>query len=254
MIAADHVSMRFYLGTEKITSLKEYLIRRVKRTVKYDEFWALRDISFRVEKGSVLGIIGPNGAGKSTLLKIIAGVIRPTNGAVAVGGMISPLIELGAGFDHDLTARENIFLNGAVLGYPRSFLLDHFNAVVEFSELSNFIDVPLKNFSSGMIARLAFSIATTVNPEVLLVDEILAIGDLKFHEKSGSRMRQMIRGGATVIIVSHDLATVRELCDKVLWLERGRTRMLGKTEEVCDSFVESVGGEGLQRVHGPSGE
>ena len=237
--------MRFYLGREKITSLKEYLIRRVKRTVKFDEFWALKDVSFRVEKGEVLGIIGPNGAGKSTLLKVIAGVIKPTVGAVGVSGMISPLIELGAGFDYDLTARENIYLNGAVLGYQKAFLSERFDAIVEFSELSNFIDVPLKNFSSGMIARLAFSIATTVNPEVLLVDEILAMGDLKFQEKSGARMRQMMQGGATVVLVSHSIATVRELCDEVLWLERGHVRMLGDTESVCDRFVQAVGGMGL---------
>jgi ABC-2 type transport system ATP-binding protein len=245
MISADNVSMRFYLGREKITSLKEYLIRRVKRTVKFDEFWALRDISFRVEKGEVLGIIGPNGAGKSTLLKIIAGVLRPTSGRVGVSGMISPLIELGAGFDTELTARENVYLNGAVLGYQKVFLDQRFDEIVDFSELSNFIDVPLQNFSSGMVARLAFSIATTVNPEVLLVDEILAMGDLKFQEKSGARMRQMMAGGATVVLVSHNVETVRELCDQVLWLERGSVRMFGDTAGVCDSFVQAAGGQGL---------
>lgn len=245
MIAADHLSMRFYLGREKITNLKEYLIKRIKRTVKFDEFWALQDVSFKVDPGKVLGVIGPNGAGKSTLLKIIAGVIRPTSGTIGVGGMISPLIELGAGFDFDLTAAENIYLNGAVLGYEKAFLAKRFDEIVAFAELSNFIDVPLKNFSSGMVARLAFSIATMVNPEVLLVDEILSMGDLRFMEKSEARMRSMMEGGATVVFVSHDIAKVKDICDNVLWLERGRPRMVGGAEEVCQSYMEAMGGQGL---------
>jgi homopolymeric O-antigen transport system ATP-binding protein len=250
MILANHVSMRFYLGREKITNMKEYFIKRIKQTVKFDEFWALQDISFTVSAGEVFGIIGPNGAGKSTLLKIIAGVIKPTKGTVGVGGFISPLIELGAGFDFDLTAAENIYLNGAVLGYEKSFITEKFEEIVSFAELSNFIDVPLKNFSSGMVARLAFSIATTVRPEVLLVDEILSMGDLHFMEKSETRMRSMMDGGATVVFVSHDIEKVREICDNVLWLERGRTRMIAPADEVCDRFVAAQGGKGLLEGNG----
>lgn len=245
MIAVDSVSMRFFLGREKITNLKEYLIRRIKRDVKFDEFWALRDISFSITPGEVFGIIGLNGAGKSTLLKIIAGVLRPTKGAVGVDGNISPLIELGAGFDFDLTARENIFLNGAVLGYRRAFLKERFDEIVAFSELSQFINVPLKNFSSGMIARLAFSIATIVKPEVLLVDEILSIGDMQFQEKSEAKMRSMMESGATVVFVSHNIIKVREICNRVLWLERGLSRTIGSAETVCTSFIEAMGGQGL---------
>ncbi|MCX5913684.1 MAG: ABC transporter ATP-binding protein [Deltaproteobacteria bacterium] len=245
MITAENISMRFYLGREKITNLKEYLIRRIKRTIAFDEFWALRDISFRVDPGEVYGIVGPNGAGKSTLLKIIAGVIKPTAGAIGVDGKISPLIELGSGFDFELTARENIFLNGAVLGYQKPFLRSKFHEIVEFSELLQFIDVPLKNFSSGMVARLAFSIATIVNPEVLLVDEILSMGDMRFQEKSEAKMRSMMEGGATVVFVSHNIATVRDICDKVLWLERGRIRMIGVAEAVCKNYIDAMGGQGL---------
>ncbi len=245
MIIINDVSMRFYLGREKITNLKEFLIKRIKQTVLFDEFWALKNISFQVNPGEVLGIIGLNGAGKSTLLKIIAGVIRPTNGIVSVSGKISPLIELGAGFDVDLTARENIFLNGAVLGYDRSFLKNQFDEIVDFAELNQFIDVPLKNFSSGMIARLAFSIATLVEPEVLIVDEILSVGDIQFQKKSEMKMKAMMENGATVIFVSHNLSTVKDICDKVLWLESGTTRMIGSTEDVCSSFLNEMGGHRL---------
>ncbi len=245
MIVVDSVAMRFFLGREKITNLKEYLIKRIKRDVKFDEFWALRDISFCIAPGEVFGIIGLNGAGKSTLLKIIAGVLKPTRGMVGVDGSISPLIELGAGFDFDLTARENVFLNGAVLGYRRAFLKQRFDEIVAFSELSQFVDVPLKNFSSGMIARLAFSIATIVKPEVLIVDEILSVGDMQFQEKSKAKMRFMMEGGATVVFVSHDISKVRELCKEVLWLERGLARMIGDGTKVCNSFIDAMGGQGL---------
>lgn len=245
MVTIDSVSMRFYLGREKITNLKEYLIKRVKRQVKFDEFWALRDISFSIASGEVFGIVGLNGAGKSTLLKVIAGVIKPTKGCVAVDGKISPLIELGAGFDFDLTARENVFLNGAVLGYSKTFLKTQFDGIIDFADLGQFVDVPLKNFSSGMIARLAFSIATQVNPEVLLVDEILSVGDMRFQERSSAKMLAMMESGATVVFVSHDIGKVQELCDKVLWLEQGHLRMLGDAEEVCSSFRAAMGGNGL---------
>lgn len=232
--------MRYYLGREKITNLKEYLIRRIKRTVLFDEFWALRDISLTIQSGEVFGIIGLNGAGKSTLLKLIAGVIKPTTGVVAVSGKISPLIELGAGFDYDLTARENVFLNGAVLGYQKPFLKEKFDQIIEFAELDAFVDVPLKNFSSGMVARLAFSIATVVKPEILIVDEILSVGDIRFQEKSESKMRMLMEGGSTVVFVSHDIAKISEMCDKALWLDQGRTKLLGNAQEVCACYLAEM--------------
>lgn len=245
MIVADSVSMRFYLGREKITNLKEYLIKRIKQQVSFDEFWALRDVSFSISPSEVFGLIGLNGAGKSTLLKLIAGVIKPTTGAVGVKGKISPLIELGAGFDFDLTARENIYLNGAVLGYSKSFLKDRFEGIIEFSELHQFVDVPLKNFSSGMVARLAFSIATLVEPEILLVDEILSVGDMRFQERSSAKMHELMQGGATVVFVSHDIDKVASICDKVLWLEKGHVRMIGEAVPVCEAFKAAMGGQGL---------
>ncbi|MDP2816408.1 MAG: ABC transporter ATP-binding protein [Rectinemataceae bacterium] len=240
MITVDSVSMRYYLGREKITNLKEYLIKRIKQTVLFDEFWALRDISFTVQPGEVFGIIGLNGAGKSTLLKLIAGVIRPTTGVVGVSGKISPLIELGAGFDYDLTARENVFLNGAVLGYQKPFLKDKFNEIIEFAELQAFVDVPLKNFSSGMVARLAFSIATLVEPEILIVDEILSVGDIRFQEKSEFKMRMLMESGSTVVFVSHDIAKISEICDKALWLDQGRAKFLGNAQEVCALYLSEM--------------
>jgi ABC-2 type transport system ATP-binding protein len=245
MINVDDVSMKFYLGSEKITNLKEYMIKRLTRKVEFDEFWALRNISFSIAPREVFGIIGLNGAGKSTLLKIIAGVLRPTTGSITVEGRISPLIELGAGFDIDLTARENVFLNGAILGYSKSFLTRKFEEIIVFAELSQFIDVPLKNFSSGMVARLAFSIATLVDPEVLLVDEILAVGDMKFQERSSAKMHAMMESGATVIFVSHDISKVEEICDNVLWLEQGHVRRVGNAKSVCAEFKREMGGRGL---------
>jgi ABC-2 type transport system ATP-binding protein len=240
MITVDSVSMRYYLGNERIANLKEYLIRRIKRNVRSDEFWALRDVSFRVDPNEVFGVIGLNGAGKSTLLKLIAGIMRPTKGSIGVSGKISPLIELGTGFDPDLTARENVFLNGAVLGYQRPFLKRRFDEIISFAEVEQFVDVPLRNFSSGMVARLAFSIATLVDPEILLVDEILSVGDVQFQEKSEAKMRSMMEGGATVVFVSHSIKKVQEICDRVLWLEGGVGRMLGDAGEVCSSFTVAM--------------
>lgn len=238
MIYAENISMRFYLNRQKITNLKEYLIKKIKHEVSFDEFWALRNVSFQVQPGEVFGIIGLNGAGKSTLLKIIAGVIKPTKGVIGVDGKISPLIELGAGFDSDLSARENIFLNAAILGYTKDFIKHRFKEIVEFSELNEFIDVPIKYFSSGMTGRLAFSIATVVEPEVLLVDEILSLGDIHFKHKSSERMTKMMNSGSTVIFVSHDIIKVKEICQRVLWLDKGEVRMLGNAEKVCDNFFE----------------
>ncbi len=241
MIKVDNVSMKFNLGMEA-GSFKETFIalfdkkRRVSK--QKNEFWALKNVSFEVKKGEVIGIIGSNGAGKSTLLKVISGVMKPTKGTVQTHGVISPMIELGAGFDPELTARENIYLNGAILGYSKKFLDEKFDEIVEFSELIDFLDVPIKNFSSGMIAKLAFSIATVVNPEILIVDEILSVGDIKFQDKSKNKMMSMINGGTTVLYVSHSLSTVKELCNRVIWIEHGEVVKIGKAKTVCDEYYK----------------
>lgn len=244
MIKLDNVSMKFNLGIEKEFSIKQAFVnlfsaksRRMMK--KKEEFWALKNISFDVKKGEVIGLIGSNGAGKSTMLKIVSGVMKPTSGKVTVNGVISPMIELGAGFDPELTARENIFLNGAILGYSKKFLEEKFDEIVEFSELKDFLDVPVRNFSSGMTAKLAFSIATVVNPEILIVDEILSVGDIKFQEKSKNKMLEMIKGGTTVLYVSHSLQSIKDLCDKVVWIEHGKMIKMGKTKEVCDEYYKS---------------
>ena len=247
MIEVQNVSMRFNLGIEKNNSLKQMAVDLFSRKArqarqerkKQNEFWALQDVSFKVEKGEVLGFVGSNGAGKSTLLKVVAGVMRPTKGQVLVGGNICPMIELGAGFDLDLNARENIYLNGAVMGYSKAFLDSKFQEIVDFSELHDFLDVPVRNFSSGMTARLAFSIATIVEPEILIVDEILSVGDLNFQQKSENKMRSLISGGTTVLYVSHSMKSIQSLCDRVVWLEHGKVMMVGETEQVCKAYYES---------------
>lgn len=238
MIKVENVSMKFNLGSDKVNTLKEYFIKIVKKQIKHEEFWALNDVSFEVNQGEVLGLVGTNGAGKSTMLKIIAGVMKPTKGNVERNGTIAPMIELGAGFDMELTARENVFLNGALLGFKKQFLQNKYDEIVEFSELHQFMDVPVRNFSSGMIARLAFSIATLVEPQILLVDEILSVGDPPFQQKSEQKMMSMIHGGATVVFVSHSNATIKKLCNKVLWLDHGHVRKLGPVEEVMDAYDE----------------
>lgn len=242
MIKVENVSMRFNLGVEKDNSLKMMFIRLFdkRKRVKKSTFWALKDVSFQVEKGDVIGIIGSNGAGKSTLLKVVSGVMKPTKGKIEVNGVISPMIELGAGFDGELTARENIYLNGAILGYSKAFLDSKFDEIVEFSELKDFLDVPVKNFSSGMVAKLAFSISTVVDPEILIVDEILSVGDIKFQEKSKNKMMSMIKGGTTVLYVSHSLDSIRELCNKVIWLDHGEIVMYGNTKKICDAYYEKL--------------
>lgn len=230
------VSMRFNLSREKIDSLKEYFIHRTKGKIHYDEFWALRDISFTLHRGDALGLVGLNGSGKSTLLKIIAGVLKPTTGYAHVFGTVAPLIELGAGFDMDLTARENIYLNGAILGYSRAEIMENFDDVIDFSELEEFIDVPLKNFSSGMVARLAFAIATIRNPDILIVDEALAVGDFHFQKKCEQRIQNMVSEDTTILFVSHDIDKVKQICSKAIWLEKGRMKMSGTAEEVAESY------------------
>jgi len=240
MINIDKVSMRFNLGIEKDSSLKQFFVDTFsgKKKKKSEEFWALKDVSFHIDKGEVVGLIGSNGAGKSTLLKVVSGVMKPTEGSVTVNGVISPMIELGAGFDANLTARENIYLNGSILGYSKQFINEKFDEIVEFSELKEFLDVPVKNFSSGMTAKLAFSIATIVNPEILIVDEILSVGDIKFQEKSKNKMMEMIKGGTTVLYVSHSLESIKDLCTKVIWLKHGEIVKIGKPKEVCDEYYK----------------
>lgn len=242
MIDVNNVSMRFNLGIEKGFSLKQGFVdlfdkKKRRQKNKKEEFWALKEVNFEVKKGEVVGFIGSNGAGKSTLLKVVAGVMKPTNGNINVYGNICPMIELGAGFDMDLTARENIYLNGAVMGYSRQFIDSKFDEIVEFSELKDFLEVPVKNFSSGMTARLAFSIATIVDPEILIVDEILSVGDIAFQAKSEQKMLNMINGGTTVLYVSHSLESIKKLCDKVVWIEHGVVQKIGG-KEVCDTYLK----------------
>ena len=247
MIDVQNVSMRFNLGIEKNNSLKQMAVdlfsksAREKRKMhkKENKFWALQDVSFKVEKGQVVGFVGSNGAGKSTLLKVVAGVMKPTKGKVLVGGNICPMIELGAGFDLDLNARENIYLNGAVMGYSKDFIDSKYQEIVDFSELHDFLEVPVRNFSSGMIARLAFSVATIVEPEILIVDEILSVGDLNFQKKSENKMRSLISGGTTVLYVSHSIESIKSLCDKVVWLEHGKVIQVGTAEKVGAAYYES---------------
>ena len=239
MIKVEDVSMTYKMTYDKIKSLKEYIMTFLKGNLKYENFNALSNVSFEVKKGEVVGIIGKNGAGKSTILKVISGILKPTSGKVVVNGNIVPMLELGSGFDYDLTGRENVFLNGAILGYSKEFLLEKYDEIVEFSEIGKFIDVPIRNYSSGMMMRLAFSIATVVNPEVLIVDEILAVGDANFQEKSKARMLELMDGGTTVLFVSHSLPQIREMCNRVVWLDKGRVKMIGNTGEVCDKYEQS---------------
>ncbi len=244
MIDLKGVSMRFNLGIEKEFSIKQAFVNFFsfkKKKKKKEEFWALKNVSFHINKGEVVGIVGSNGAGKSTLLKVVSGVMKPTKGKVTVNGVISPMIELGAGFDPELTARENIYLNGAILGYSKEFIDEKFSEIVEFSELESFLEVPVKNFSSGMTAKLAFSIATIVNPEILIVDEILSVGDIRFQEKSKNKMISLIEGGTTVLYVSHSLKAIMDICSKVIWIEHGEIQKVGDVEEICKLYAESQG-------------
>lgn len=234
MIKVDHVSMVFNMASEQLNSLKEYAIKIARRELFFEGFTALDDVSFEVKKGDVFGIIGTNGSGKSTLLKIIAGVLEPTKGTCEINGNIAPLIELGAGFDPDLSARENIYLNGALLGYSKSFIDEHFDEIVEFAEIERFLDMPLKNYSSGMVARIAFAIATVIVPEILLVDEVLSVGDFMFQRKCEDRITELIeKHGVTVLIVSHSNDQIARLCNKAIWIEKGHTRLMGEAESVC---------------------
>lgn len=250
MIEINNVSMKFNLGIDRGFSIKQWFVdsltpskrRQRKEEQKKNEFWALKDINLKIKPGEVVGLIGPNGAGKSTLLKIVAGVMTPTKGNVKVNGVVCPMIELGAGFDMELSAKENVFLNGAVMGYDKEFLEERFKQIIDFAELWDFIDVPIKNFSSGMTARLAFSIATLVDPEILIVDEILSVGDLAFQEKSKQKMMSMIEGGTTVLYVSHDPNSIKKLCNRAIWIDRGKQIKIGDAKKICDEYVESIQG------------
>ena len=236
MIEVSDVSMRFRMNSDRIMSLKEFVTTALRGKLRYQEFTALERVSFTVKKGETLGLIGRNGAGKSTMLKVISGILKPTEGSVTCHGNVVPMLELGSGFDMDLTGKENIFLNGAILGYSEGFLKAKYDEIVEFSELGQFIEVPIRNYSSGMLARLAFSIATVVQPEILIVDEILAVGDAQFQEKSKRRMMELVGGGTTVLFVSHSIEQIREMCSKAVWLEKGKIRVVGDAKELCDAY------------------
>ena len=236
MIDINRATMDFRLEHDSTNSLKEFVVKLVKGKLKYDRFRAVDNVTAQIKKGEVCGIIGRNGAGKSTLLKMIAGVLTPTDGSIRIHGKIAPMLELGAGFDQDLTARENIYLNGAILGYSREFIKQRFDHIVEFAELQDFIEQPVRTYSSGMLMRLAFSIATQVDPEILIVDEILSVGDLAFQAKSEEKMLQMIGGGTTVLYVSHSTASIRSLCSRVIWLEHGRMQAIGAADEICTRY------------------
>lgn len=246
MIDVNNVSMRFNLGIEKGFSLKQWFVdlgkKDKKNNKKNNEFWALKDVDFKINKGEVVGFIGSNGAGKSTLLKVVAGVMKPTKGSVNAYGNICPMIELGAGFDPQLTASENVYLNGAVMGYSKELIDEKYDEIVKFSELENFMNVPVQNFSSGMVARLAFSIATIVDPEILIVDEILSVGDIAFQAKSEAKMLDMIGGGTTVLFVSHSVDQIRKMCDRVVWIEHGVVQKIGG-KEICDEYLKFMEGK-----------
>lgn len=241
MIEVSHITMDFRMDRNHTTNLKEYVVNLLTGKNRVEMFHALDDVSFTVDRGSITGLIGHNGAGKSTILKIISGIYRPTAGKAQVHGRLVPMLELGSGFDAELTGRENILLNGAILGYPKDFLLPRVQAIIDYSELGDFIDMPLKTYSSGMLARLAFSIATVVEPDVLIVDEILSVGDEHFQRKSRARMLELMTGvGTTVLFVSHNLKQLREMCDRIIWLDHGRVRVIGSPEEICGAYEKEA--------------
>ena len=240
MVDVDHVTIRFNLASQKIDNIKEYIIKLLKKELMFQEFLAVKDVSFQVREGEAWGLIGTNGSGKSTMLKAISGIMKPYKGSITVNGSVAPLIELGAGFDPECTARENIFLNGCVLGHSQKYMEEHFNEIVDFAEIHQFLDSPLKNFSSGMRARLGFSVATMVKPDILIVDEVLAVGDYKFQQKCMARMQDLLKNGTTLLFVSHNTDQVRKLCDHALWIEKGVARMQGEVNAVCDAYLAEM--------------
>jgi ABC-2 type transport system ATP-binding protein len=239
-IDIDHVSMVFNIANEQLNSLKEYFIKIMRHQLFFKPFTALDDISIEVKKADVYGIVGTNGSGKSTLLKIVAGVLEPTEGTCTINGNIAPLIELGAGFDMELSARENIYLNGSLLGYSKDFIDENFDAIVEFAELRDFLDLPMKNYSSGMVARIAFSIATVTTPDILIVDETLSVGDMFFQEKCENKIQNLIKeNGTTVLFVSHDISQVERICKNAVWIEKSKLQMTGTVDEICEAYKHS---------------
>ena len=247
-IIVDNVSMKFNLSKEKVDSLKDYIIKSIKKEIKYNEFWALQNVSFTVEKGDRVGILGLNGAGKSTLLKVIAGVFKPTEGSVTKHGKMVPLLELGAGFDPQYTGKENIYLYGAMLGYSKEFIDEKYDEIVKFSELKDFIDVPIKNYSSGMKSRLGFSIATVVSPKILILDEVLSVGDAKFRKKSEKKVLSMFDSGVTVLFVSHSLAQVQRICNKAMILEKGKLIDYGDIDTISEQYEKMTNLQGQTEI------
>ena len=241
MIEVKNVTMKFRMSDEPLNSLKEIFTKAVTGKLKFNEFLAVNDVTFNVEKGETLGLIGTNGAGKSTTLKLISGILKPTSGTIITRGNIVPMLELGAGFDPELTGKENIYLNGAILGYSKEYLESKYDEIVDFAEIREFIDMSIRNYSSGMMARLAFSIASVVQPEILIVDEILAVGDVNFQKKSYNRMQELMNGGATVLFVSHDLEKIEEMCDHVIWLDKGKVKQYGTAKEVVAAYKKEQG-------------
>ena len=237
-VEVNNVTIRFNMASEKVDNLKEYVIKLIKKELIFQEFLAVKDVSFKVKKGEAWALIGVNGSGKSTMLKAISGILKPYKGSITVNGEVAPLIELGAGFDPNLTARENIYLNGTVLGHSKKYMDEHFDEIVDFAELWDFLDTPIKNFSSGMTARLGFSVATMVAPDILICDEILAVGDYLFQQKCMERMNRMLSGGTTLLFVSHTIDTVRKVCDHAIWLDHGVAKMAGEVNEVCDAYMK----------------
>ncbi len=237
-VEVKDASVRFNMANQQVNNLKEYVIKLLRKELMFQEFFALSDISLKVRQGEAWGIIGTNGSGKSTLLKLICGILKPYKGTVSISGSIAPLIELGAGFDGELTARENILLNGTLMGYSEEFMREHFEEIIDFAQLWDFLDMPIKNYSSGMAARLGFSVATMVRPDILICDEVLSVGDFKFQEKCEERMMQMLETGTTLLYVSHQRQSVEKLCDHALWIEKGRMVMSGEAGQVCEAYTK----------------
>ena len=240
-VEVNNVSMRFNLARERVDNIKEWFVRRLRgKQTAVDEFWALKDVSFNIPKGDSFALVGSNGSGKSTMLKIISGILTPTTGSVTINGSIAPLIELGAGFDMELTGRENVFLNGAVLGHSKKMMLEKYDEIIDFSELKQFEDVPVKNYSSGMLARLGFSVATMVKPDILIVDEILAVGDFAFQQKCQKRMEDMMSGGTTVVLVSHSEHDVKRICKHAAWINKSKLMYVGESDKVLEAYTSKL--------------
>ena len=240
IIQVNNITVRYKIANDRVSSLKEFVIKKIKKSITEKDFLALDNVSFTVKKGDVVGVVGRNGAGKSTLLKVVSGIQKTASGNIVLNGRVVPMLELGAGFDMELSGKENVYLNGAVLGYSKEFLDEKYNDILEFSELGDFINMPVRNYSSGMVARLAFSIASMVNPEILIVDEVLSVGDENFQRKSKNRMIELMSGGSTVLFVSHNIKQIEEICNKAVWLEHGKVVMTGPSDVVCAEYKKSL--------------